>query len=62
MFSIRVKELFQPLVLPKKNKQTNKGEGFLLYLKTFPETDLWLTLGDLTVQKRKNGKGNQYLT
>ena len=29
LFSIRVKELFEPIVLPKK------GDGFLLFLKAF---------------------------
>ena len=32
-------------------------------LKVFSwETDLWVTLGDFTVKKQKNGKGNLYLT
>ena len=57
MFSIRVKELFEPIVLRKK------GDGFLLFLKAFSwETDLWVTLGDFTAENKKIGKGNLYLT
>ena len=57
LFSIRIKELSEPIVLRKK------GAGFLLFLKAFSwETDLWVTLGDFTVKKRKIGKGNLYLT
>ena len=57
LFSIRVKELFEPIVLKKK------GDGFALFLKAFSwEIDLWVTLGDFTVKKRKIGKGNLYLT
>ena len=55
MFSIRVKELFEPIVLHTKKK----GDGFLLFLKAFSwETDLWLTLGDFAVKFRKIGKEN----
>ena len=40
-----------------------KGDVFLLFSKAFSwETDLWVTLGDFTVKKRKIGKGNLYLT
>ena len=58
LISIRVKELFEPIVLRRK------GDGFLLFLKAFSwETDLWVTLGDFTVKKnRKMGKRNLYLT
>ena len=57
LFSSRVKELFEPIVLRKK------GDGFLLFLKAFSwETDLWVTLGDFAVKKPKIGKGNLYLT
>ena len=36
--------------------------GFWLFLKAFNwETDLWATLGDFTVKKRKIGTGNLYL-
>ena len=57
MFSIRVKELFEPIVLRKK------GDGFLLFLKAFSwETDLLVMLGDFTVKKCKSGKGTLYLT
>ena len=46
LFSIRVKELFKPIVLRKK------GDGFLLFLKVFSwETDLSVTLGDFTEKK-----------
>ena len=39
-----------------------KATGFCSFLKAFSwETDLWVTLGDFTVQKRKIGKGNLYL-
>ena len=58
MFSIKVKELFEPIVLQKK------GDGFLLFLKAFSwETDFWITLGDFKVKKtRKIGKGNLHLS
>ena len=57
LFSIKVKELFEPIVLWKK------GDGILLYLKTFSwETDLWVISGDITVKNSKIGKGNLYLT
>ena len=57
IFSIRVKELFEPIVLRQK------GDGFLLFLKAFSwETNLWVILGSFTVKKRKIGKGNLYLT
>ena len=56
MFSIRVKELFEPLVLRKK------GDEFLLFLKTFSwETDLWVMLGDFTVKNAKLGRENAYI-
>ena len=49
MFSIRVKELFEPVVLKKKRQVR-------LFLKAFAwETDLWVTLGDLTVKNAKLG-------
>ena len=56
MFSIRVKELFETIVLRKKKK---KGDWLLLFLKAFSwETDLWVTLGDFTVKKTcKIGEG-----
>ena len=51
LFSIRVKELFEPIVLRRK------GDGFLLLLKAFSwETDLWVTLGDFTVKNVKLGR------
>ena len=57
LFSIRVEELFEPTVLRKKRRRV------FLFLKVFSwETDLWVTLGDFTVKKRKNGKGNLHLT
>ena len=57
MFSIGIKELFEPIVLWKK------ADGFLLFLKAFSwETVLLVMLDDCTVKKRKNGKGNLYLT
>ena len=39
LFSVRVKELFEPTVLPKKKKKKKKADGFLLFLNAF-ETDL----------------------
>ena len=58
LFSIRVKELFDPIVLRKKKK---KGDWFLLFLKAFSrETDLWVTLGDLAV-KKQNFEGEYVL-
>ena len=44
-----------------------QGDGFLLFLKTFSwDTNLWVTLGDFTVKKKKKtlkkiGKGNLFL-
>ena len=58
MLSIRVKELFEPIVCEKK-----KLTGFCSFLKAFSwETDLWVTLGDFTRKKCKIGEGNLYLT
>ena len=54
LFSVRVKESFEPIVL-QKSKQTNKQktDGFLLFLKAFSwETDLPVTLIDFTVNKQ----------
>ena len=52
LFLIRVKELFKPIVLRKKN-----ADGFLLFLKAFSsETDLWVTLGDFTLKIAKFGR------
>ena len=57
MFSIRVKEFFEPIALRRK------GDGFLLFLKAFSwVTNLWVTLGDFKVKKSKIEKGNLYLT
>ena len=54
LFSIRVKKLFEPLVLHKKKKKKKKAEGFLLLLKAFSsETDFWVTLGNFTVKHVK---------
>ena len=51
LFSIRVKELFEPTVLQKK------ARGFCSFLKVFSwEIDLWVTLGDFTV-KMQNWEG-----
>ena len=51
LFPIRVKELFEPIVLRKK------GDGFLLFLKAFSwETDLWVKLGKFTVKNAKLGR------
>ena len=51
LFSIRVKELLEPIVVRKK------GDGFLLFLKAFSwETDLLVTLGDFTVKNAKLGR------
>ena len=51
LFSIRVKELFWPIVMWKL------GNRFLLFLKAFSwETDLWVTLGDFTVKNAKLGR------
>ena len=49
LFLIRVKELFEPIVLRKK-----KATGLLVFLKAFSwETDLWVTLGDFKVKDAK---------
>ena len=51
LFSIRVKKIFEPIVLRRK------GDEFLLFLKAFAsETDLRVTLGDFTVKNAKLGK------
>ena len=42
MISVRVKKLFEPIVLQKAK------DFSLFYLKVFWETDLWVTLGDFT--------------
>ena len=55
LFSVGVKELFEPIVLKKK-----KPTGFLKAFSS--ETDLCVTLGDFTVKKREIGKGNLYFT
>ena len=48
LFSIRIKELFDPIVFRKK------GNRFLLFLKAFSwETDLWVKLGDFKVKSAK---------
>ena len=53
LFSIRVKQLFEPVYLRKKRR-------VLALLKAFSsETDLWVTL--ILSKKRKIGKGNLYL-
>ena len=50
LFSIRVKESFEPIILWKN------VDGFLLFLKAFSwETDFWVTLGDFTVKNAKWG-------
>ena len=55
LFSIRVKELFEPIVLQKKKKK--KGDGFSLFLNAFSwETNVWVTLGDFTVKNAKLGR------
>ena len=47
LLSIRVKELFKPIVLRKK------ADGFLLFLKAFSwETDLWVTVGNFTIKTK----------
>ena len=53
MFSIRVYESHEPIVLwGKKNKtKQNKNDGFPMILKAFPrETNLWVTLGTFAVK------------
>ena len=53
MFSITVKDIFEPTVLRKK------ADEFLLFLKALSlETNLWVTQGDFTVKKCKIGKRN----
>ena len=50
LFSIRVKELFESILLQKSDR-------FLLFLKAFSwDTDLWVTLSDFTV-KTQNWEG-----
>ena len=47
----RVKELFEPIVLRKKNRR------FLLFLKAFSwETDLWVTVGEFKVKTAELGR------
>ena len=58
LFSIRVKELFEPIVLRKKGLRV-----FALFLIAFSwETDLWVRLGDFTLKNAKLGEGYLYLT
>ena len=48
LFSIRVKKLYEAIVLPKK------GDRCLLFLKVFSwKTDLWESLDQFTVKKQK---------
>ena len=59
LFSIRVKELLQSVVLQKKKKKKKKSDGLLLFLKAVPsKTDLCVTLGDFTVKNAKLGREN----
>ena len=59
LFLMRVKELFEPVVLQKKKKK--KGDGFLFFLKTFSwETDLFLRWFYSKIRKIR--KGNLYFT
>ena len=51
MFSIRVKELFEPIVLQKKRRQV-----FATFKAFSLETDLWVTLGDFAVKNAKLGR------
>ena len=57
IFSIRVRELFEPIVL------LEKGDRFLLlFLKAFSwETDLWIPVGDFAI-KTQNLEGKSVLT
>ena len=51
LFLIRVKELFEHIVLRRI------GDGFLLFLKAFSwETDLWVIVGDFAVKNAKLGR------
>ena len=57
LFSIRVKELFEPIVLREK------GNGFLFFLKAFFSRNRSLSNARWFYgKKRKIGKGNLYLT
>ena len=52
LFSIRVKELFEPIVLKKKRRRL-----FAFFFKASSwKTDLWVTLGDFTVINAKLGR------
>ena len=60
LFSIRVKELFEPTVMTVLQRQVN---GFLVYLKLFSwEPESWVTLGNFCAKKRQNCKGKLYST
>ena len=51
LFSIRVKELFEPIVFSKKS------DGFLLFLRAVSwEPDFWISLGDFALKNVKMGK------
>ena len=51
-FWIRVKKLFEPIVLPRK------GDGLLLFLKyTFWDNSLSVTLRDLTLERGRGSSG-----
>ena len=57
LFSIRVKELFECIVLRKK-----KGDGLLLFKGIFLRNKSLSTLGDFRIKNAKIWKGNLYLT
>ena len=58
LFSIRVKELFEPIILRKKRRRV-----FALFKSMFLRNrSLPVMLGDFYDKKRKIGKGNLYLT
>ena len=51
--SVRVKELFEPIVYSENTRPV-----FALFKSIFSwETDLWVTLGDFTVKKKRNWEG-----
>ena len=61
LFSIRVKELFEPIVLQKKKKK-KKRRIFALFKSIFLRNRSLSTVVWFNDKKRKIGKGNLYFT
>ena len=62
LFSIRVKELFEPIVLPKKKKKKKRQQVFALFKSIFLRNQSLSNTRWFYGKKCKIGKGNLYLT